>query len=166
MIVHRTSSEAIAGNSLSPRAELSSKSHKGSDAWLKKELVSNKWWLRAHRLPSILTQLKHPVPHPDFLMNIRVWIPDEEFKVEMDMDTKQRNRSTKAQMEMKRLKDKGQRKLLDQAKAAAAHLMETLKEKCRQRNGFDCGVFALLCLSRLAASAPNDDVHQENMPNR
>jgi len=67
------------------RAELSSKSHKGSDAWLKKELVSNKWWLRAHRLPSILTQLKHPVPHPDFLMNIRVWIPDEEFKVEMDM---------------------------------------------------------------------------------
>ncbi|KAL1514727.1 hypothetical protein AB1Y20_003814 [Prymnesium parvum] len=49
------------------RAELSSKSHKGSDAWLKKEL------------------LKHPVPHPDFLMDIRVWIPDEEFKVEMDM---------------------------------------------------------------------------------
>mmetsp|Transcript_44403 Transcript_44403/g.101785 ORF Transcript_44403/g.101785 Transcript_44403/m.101785 type:complete len:401 (+) Transcript_44403:539-1741(+) len=36
--------------------------------------------------------------------------------------------------------------------------------RCRQRNGFDCGVCALLCLSRLEASAPNDDVRQENMP--
>ncbi|KAL1530497.1 hypothetical protein AB1Y20_001398 [Prymnesium parvum] len=42
--------------------------------------------------------------------------------------------------------------------------MSCTETRCRQRNGFDCGVFALLCLSRLVASAPNDDVRQENMP--
>jgi len=64
------------------RLELHPKHDQGRNQWLLKLLRDQGWWLSSKVLLDVLMKLEIDVPYHDYLMDIRVWLPDEQFQVQ------------------------------------------------------------------------------------
>ncbi|KAL1500096.1 hypothetical protein AB1Y20_012770 [Prymnesium parvum] len=78
------------------RLELHPRLDKGHNQWLLKLLRKQGWWLSSKVLVDVLKSLGIQVPHCGYLMDVRVWLPDEQFQVQNDLICPQGHEGAKA----------------------------------------------------------------------